>query len=312
MTRRARAVVALRPYAIGTAARLAGITPDTLRIWERRYSFIEPSRTEGGHRLYSEEDVQVLRAVKRLVDAGERLGVVAGFGRAVLLARAAEAEERALSSPTAADPYERLIDDVLTAARAFDTARATELLDRPRLLGDPREAIRLLYMPLLRRVGVLWERGELSVGVEHFVEKLVTARLHAVLHATPDGGSGRLALCACPPGERHEAGLIAAAVELRAAGFAVVMLGADTPVDELVLAAAASAPTVLVLAVTTPLRPAVAEAVRHALERPPLTDVPLLLGGPAAQELASGMRRAVVLPASIEAVGPSAQRAAAR
>ncbi len=82
-------VVALKPYPIGTAARLAGIPPETLRIWERRYQFLDPGRTVGGHRLYSEEDVDLLRAVKRLVDSGMRIGAVAGMPHDEIRAAAA-------------------------------------------------------------------------------------------------------------------------------------------------------------------------------------------------------------------------------
>ena len=88
---------AIKPYAIGTAARLADIPPETLRIWERRYDLLAPERTEGGHRLYSEDDVALLRAVKRLVDAGLRIGTIARLGPEGIRD---EAIRRGLSPPT--------------------------------------------------------------------------------------------------------------------------------------------------------------------------------------------------------------------
>lgn len=45
-------------YSIGEFARLCGINATTLRAWQRRYGLLKPMRTDGGHRLYSEDDVQ--------------------------------------------------------------------------------------------------------------------------------------------------------------------------------------------------------------------------------------------------------------
>lgn len=302
----------LRPYAIGAAARLAGIAVDTLRMWEKRYGFTDPSRTEGGHRLYSEEDVELLRAIKRLVDGGARVGSLAGLDRKALLELAASsAGTAAPASATAVlDPHAALIEDIIVAAQQFDTVRAAELLDRPRFIHDGREVVRLVYLPLLRRVGELWGDGVLTVAMEHFLEKLVSARLHAVHAATPDGRSGRVALCACPPGERHEAGLIAAAIELRAAGFSVALLGADTPTTDLVSAAETTKPDVVVLAVTIAVPRAHKGDLVRALERAPLRAIPLVLGGRSAADLAASLRRDAILPSSIDAVGPAAQRLA--
>lgn len=88
-------------------------------------------------------------------------------------------------------------------------------------------------MPLLARVGALWLAGEIDVAVEHFLEKLVSGRIHSVLAnlRTPDDAPR--AVCACPAGERHEVGLLAASVVLKDAGFEVVHLGADVPTRDL-------------------------------------------------------------------------------
>lgn len=323
-------VVAMKPYPIGTAARLAGIPPETLRIWERRYRLLAPSRTEGGHRLYSERDVEVLRAVKRLVDAGMRVGSVAAMPPERILAEAATLprdaggragalaegrggalpegmlpegvpSEGALPEAVLLEDNEQLLAQIVESVRALDTTRTAALLDRPRLLTDGLDVVTSLYLPLLHRVGELWHDGELTVGQEHFVEKLVTARLHAILQSTagpPHGRDGRdgrgpagLALCACPPGERHEAGLLAASVALKAAGFAVALLGGDLPVPDLIAAARQLAPSLVVLAVANDLSDEARAALPRALERPPLMDVPLLLGGAAAGSLAALLAR---------------------
>jgi len=79
-------------YRIGAVSRLTGISPDALRIWERRYAAVTPQRSSGGGRLYSSEDVARLRLMKQLVDAGDAIGAVANLDLDALQGRATEAQ----------------------------------------------------------------------------------------------------------------------------------------------------------------------------------------------------------------------------
>jgi DNA-binding transcriptional MerR regulator len=60
---------------IGAVAERTGLRPGTIRAWQRRYAVLEPGRTDGGHRLYSEQDVEILSAVHQLERAGYALPV---------------------------------------------------------------------------------------------------------------------------------------------------------------------------------------------------------------------------------------------
>jgi DNA-binding transcriptional MerR regulator/methylmalonyl-CoA mutase cobalamin-binding subunit len=300
-------VVALKPYAIGTAARLAGIPPETVRIWERRYGLLDPGRTEGGHRLYSEADVELLRAVKVLLDAGMRIGTVARMPHDKIFDEAAR-HVAVVENPVAAQSSP-LIDEIITASLTLDERRCASLLDRPLLLAPGDEVVRALYLPLLARIGELWHAGEVPIASEHLVEKMVTARIHTVLQTTPQPTGGRLALCACPAGERHEVGLLAAALALKTAGFAVTLLGADLPADELEAAAQKTAPSLVVLAVAN----AAAEddtALLTALARPPLRDIPIVVGGLRAAALAGRVTRTIHVVERVDDIVDVARRVA--
>ncbi len=297
-------VVAFTPYAIGTAARLAGIPPETLRIWERRYQLLEPGRTGGGHRLYSEDDVQLLRSVKRLVDAGMRIGAVAALGHDQIRAEAARLGPLETTVQEQASP---LIDEIIEAARALDERRVAQLLDRPLLLASGEEVVRTLYLRLLQRVGELWHRGQVGIAVEHFLEKMVTARVLAVLQSTPQPAGGHLALCACPAGERHEVGLFAAALTLKVGGFPVTILGGDVPADDLKAAVETTAPAFMVLAITNPMATEPAMSLRDALEGDSLRRVPLILGGGAARAFALSLQRQAAVVDRIEDVVDTAK-----
>ena len=80
-------------YRIGKVSKLTGITPDTLRIWERRYETVTPGRTPNGGRIYSTEDIARLTLMKKLVDAGDSIGTVAGLSREELESRLLESSQ---------------------------------------------------------------------------------------------------------------------------------------------------------------------------------------------------------------------------
>jgi PAS domain S-box-containing protein len=70
---------------IGTVAHQSGFSTHVLRVWENRYGLLDPTRSEGGQRLYSEDDVAVLVRVKELLDEGYRIGEIARVDRSTLL-----------------------------------------------------------------------------------------------------------------------------------------------------------------------------------------------------------------------------------
>lgn len=270
-------------YSIGVCARLSGVPLETVRIWERRYDILRPGRTEGGHRLYSDDDVSLLRAVKVLVDGGMRPSEVFRLGKDGIFATA---RQRSQGAPPPS--WTDTIDATIDAAVALDETRVAALLDGPLVTRGHDEVVDGLWLPVLARVGELWERGQLSVATEHFVHQLVAGRVQAALRATLSSTSGPTALCACVPGDRHEVGLFAAALALKKAGFVVVVLGGDLPVVDLARSVGQLKPALIVLAATAELSQEAQNDLPRALSQAPMASIPLLLGGPAA--LALGLR----------------------
>jgi DNA-binding transcriptional MerR regulator len=286
-------------YSIGLASRKSGVPAETIRIWERRYGIPDPQRTPGGHRKYSDDDVELLRALKTLTDGGVRIGGLAAQTREAIL-EAAKLQQTRVGEPARAAEedfdYAALIADVIEAARRRDARAAAEALDRPLLHRHARDVILGLYLPALHEVGELWHAGELDVASEHFIEKEITGRIHSVRVNRPDSEGGATALLACVPEERHEAALLAAAVLLEMRGFDVTYLGADLPTEELVRAVRALRPRFVVLASTVPMNVEAQDRLVEALTDPALEDVPVLVGGAGASalELASGRRTTTV------------------
>ena len=221
---------------IGELARRTGIATELLRAWERRYGLLAPARTDGGYRLYSDDDVHKVRRMRELLATG---------------LSAAEAARQAASEPP--PPAE-----VAPAAASAELRRALEQLDDAdahaafdRLLADYSSGAVLggVVLPLLHELGAGWERGEISVAQEHFASNLLRGRLLGLARGW-DRGSGPRAILACPPGERHDLGLVIFGLSLRELGWRITFLGADTPPDTIVETVHRLDPEALVLAVT--------------------------------------------------------------
>lgn len=118
-------------YRIGAVARLTGIPADTLRIWERRYSVVEPERTEKGGRLYSQDDVTRLTMIKSLVDRGHAIGTVARLSGEALRDRLAQTTSK--SSQVLGDSHVRLC--VVGEALSIRVKHAEQLPSEIELAG---------------------------------------------------------------------------------------------------------------------------------------------------------------------------------
>jgi MerR family transcriptional regulator, light-induced transcriptional regulator len=253
---------------IGEFARRVGVSPELLRAWERRYGLLRPIRTEGGFRLYTDDDAHRVERMKRALDEGLS---------AAEAATRAQVQER---SPLGAldGARERLV----AAAHDYDESAAHAILDEA-LAGFSLESVlRELILPVLREIGNEWERGTLEVGQEHFFSNLVRERLLALARLWGRGG-GPLAILACAPGERHDISLIAFGLMLRSHGWRILFLGADTPLATLSEAVTATGPQLVVVAAVESAR---LEAVATGLRRV-ARNTRLVLSGPGASEAVS-------------------------
>ena len=246
---------------IAALSRRTGVAPDTLRKWEQRYGVLEPARTAGGQRRYDELDVARVEWLRDRLAEGYRIGEAAQ-----LLAGAPSAAGR-----TADELRTALLDAVDDA----DVGAVEGLLDRTFGLYATDRALQDIVAPVLRAIGDRWASGRVSVGHEHLFSEAVRARLERMLADTRGSVRG-VAVLACAPGERHELGLLMLAVLLRADGWQVAYLGADTPVDDAIDLASALSARLLGVSVSMEANTAALEGLRA----PP--GVTLVLGGPGA------------------------------
>lgn len=275
-------------YPIRAVARMTGLSLDTLRAWERRYEAVSPSRGQRG-REYSDADVARLRALGQLVGRGYSIGAIATLGDAELaglLAAASHAAALAYEPAATAD-----LAPIIGALDRFDLDALERALNRHAVILPPADLVFAVVVPLLREIGARWEAGRLRPSQEHLASAVVRSVLGGLLRAStrPDGSP--TVLFATPTGERHELGLLCAAVLAASAGCRIVYLGPDLPADEIGHAAANAGAEVVVLSMTTPgsvtQRELKAVAQRlHGLE--------VWVGGPEAQALLAALGHGAV------------------
>lgn len=221
-------------YTIKQAAELAGITPATLRAWERRYALPAPERSASGYRLYDETALARVRLMNRLVRSGWAPRSAAG------IVRQADASLE-LPSPQA------FVDEVIAGVTP---GRRDALLAAHLRPGTLAERIDGWLMPMLAALGQAWAQGRLTVWQEHAVASSVLRQLHAAFEALPTP-QGPMVLSGLPAGCHHEVGLAAFNVLARDAGLDVIYLGTDLPAEAWAEAARAYRPAAIVLAVPT-------------------------------------------------------------
>ena len=222
---------------IAAVERDTGLSKDTLRVWERRYGFPMPIRDGGAERAYPLDQVERLRLIKRLLDAGHRPGRVVALSHADL-------QRLADSTPDPVTPQaepawdDAAVQDYLVLLRSHDLValRRQLLLDLTRV-GVPG-FLRDLIAPLNRAIGEAWLRGQLQVHEEHAYTELLQGLLRQSVAALPPAapGAGPRVLLSTLPGEPHGLGLLMVEASLACEGAVCISLGVQTPVWDLVLA----------------------------------------------------------------------------
>jgi hypothetical protein len=273
-------ITSSRTYEIHEVAELTGLATARLRAWERRYEVIRPKRLPNRYRVYTSEQVALLRAYGRLVGAGERIGLLVRQPHDAVLARA---EGKA----TDGSPLAVLVD----AIRRFDHGRLTALLSDHRSRMDIEQFTREIVLPLGEVVGDLWVLGQINISAEHLASEVVVHLLKRDIEERAPS-SGPVLLAACLPGERHEWGMLSTLALLQTRGWRVRYLGADLPLQEVVDAAWTVVPVAVALSSADPANVASRLAELRRLPRllPPGTLV--VLGGQGAEANSSRLRRA--------------------
>jgi DNA-binding transcriptional MerR regulator len=261
-------------YSLGAVSRLTGLSPELLRAWERRYGVVQPLRTAGGTRRYRAEDLERLRLIKAAVDAGHRIGKVAALSVEDL---------QGLAQPPVPEGVDALAA-VLESLARLDAFEAQRLLALQLASRGPAHFAREFAGPLVHEIGDRWASAQLGIASEHLATGMLRSLLGSALVPSAASLRGPRIAFATPSGERHELGLLMAALSAMSAGANPIYFGAEVPVTDLLSAVERAEADALALSLVM-LPPALVEPMVDALRAGLPAEVRLWLGGAGALSL---------------------------
>ena len=267
--------VELAPRSIAAVERDTGLTKDTLRVWERRYGFPNPGRDGFGERLYPIDQVDKLRVLRRLMDAGHRPGKLIHLpmhallllGRQERLPASAAPAQTAAASVTAPD-----VGEFLTLIRSRQPEVLRRSLAQALLRLGLERFVFDVAAPLARLIGEVWPRDELEGFDERLsIESLQTV-MRGALASISSPGAPPTVMLTTVPGEPHGLGLLMTESLLSLQGCRCLSLGVQTPLWDAVLAARAHRADVLALSFSSALNAAqVVDSLAELREMLPAT-----------------------------------------
>ncbi|PTB95666.1 helix-turn-helix-type transcriptional regulator [Marivirga lumbricoides] len=215
-------------YSIKDLEHLSGIKAHTLRIWEQRYNFIEPKRTDTNIRYYSDEDLKLILNISTLKENGYKISKIAKMSEAELNSEVLKIAETNLRFPDQ-------INSLTLSMIDMDEDRFEKILSNNIIkYGFERTMLNIIY-PFLSKIGMLWQTGSILPAQEHFISNLIRQKLTVAIDGqfVTDKESKGKWLLYLPEGELHELSLMFAAFLLRVRKYKVIYLGQSLPKEDL-------------------------------------------------------------------------------
>lgn len=237
-----------------------GLKPDTLRAWERRYGMPAPERTAGGHRLYSQHEIDMLKWLIARQDEGLSISNAIELwqqmeeeGQDPLVAMPLEESEEGsvYVAPVSGDAISQLRNDWIAACLNFEEQRAQQILAQAFAIFPLETVCVEILQKSLTEIGIGWYEGRVSVQQEHFASALAIRQLEALLAAMSTGVRHGRILVACPSHEQHTFSPLMITLMLRRRGWDVVYLGANVPTERLEATVSTVRPQLVILAAQT-------------------------------------------------------------
>jgi DNA-binding transcriptional MerR regulator len=277
-------------HSIKVAAQKTGLSPHLIRAWEKRYGAIKPARSQTGRRLYSDNDIKRLILLRRATLQGERIGQIANLPDSDLEKLTAGSSglsiaDKIIFSDSADDlDYAKIIDEAIKALKNFDSEKLHYLLMQASIALTQPIMFEKIIIPLLNKIGELWQAGSIKAAHEHIVSTVIRSLLGGMLNSTrPDISSPGLVVTT-PAGQAHEFGAIMAALTAIADGWNALYIGPDLPSEDIALAVKQNQAKALALSIVYPPDDPHLIIELGKLRQYLGKSIPILIGGKAAAD----------------------------
>ena len=217
----------MNAFTIKDLENLSGIKAHTIRIWEQRYAFIKPQRTQTNIRYYTNEELKKILNISLLNKYGYKISHINKMS-------AVEIQEKIVSLSNSQAQQERIVNDMIQCMVDMNIDRFEEVLDNYISVRGFDKAITQVIFPFLERIGILWLANHVNPAQEHLVTNIIRQKLIAGIEtAFTHIRSNRLVLLFLPENEHHELGLLYICYLLKTRGIKTLYLGADVPAADI-------------------------------------------------------------------------------
>lgn len=269
-------------FSIQFVSKVTGINAHTIRAWEKRYQVVVPNRDDKGRRLYSQGHIERLNMLRELVDMGNKISDLSKLQTTQLKNLCDEYGGQANSRQTRTSENIDLnstLQNLVMALSAYKIDIISHELEKMKASLSPRDFALNIVLPLLNEVGQRVDAGYLGIAQEHALSSLLKFHIGGVLYQSTKQSQSKFNIAiAAPEGERHEFGILIAALLCSHYGLNFFYLGADLPLKSIVDAVTQLKSDVLLMGVSGSYVASKPTAVDEAIDT-------LVLGIPKETEL---------------------------
>ncbi|MGR8953562.1 MAG: MerR family transcriptional regulator, partial [Gammaproteobacteria bacterium] len=225
-------------YLISTVSKRSGVKSELVRAWERRYQAVSPTRTAGGHRVYTDQDIARLKLLNEATSHGHSISRIAKYSLDDLkkLVRQEEPSSPAsFQTPSTSTAAKHLAEDYVSkcfaAVIAFDARALESHFENAIVELGTQNFIEDLLNPLLTQIGERWKTGELRPVHEHMASSIIRSLTYILRNNSPCPPKAPRMVVTTPLGQLHELGALLAAIIAELKGWQVTYLGANLPAE---------------------------------------------------------------------------------
>lgn len=233
-------------YSIKDLEQVTGIKAHTIRIWEQRYNFLQPSRTETNIRSYSSEELKTILNVSLLNKYGFKISHIDKMS-------ADQIEEKILSLNQIDAIKERVVNVLIKEMVSLNMHAFEKQLDIYIGQKGVDKTITEIVFPFLERVGILWMTNHINPAQEHLATNLLRQKIILGIERLPAVSEhNKNVILFMPEGEYHEIGLLFVYFLFKQEGIYVNYIGANVPMKDLVYLTAVKKPNYVFCHLTSP------------------------------------------------------------
>jgi MerR family transcriptional regulator, light-induced transcriptional regulator len=216
----------MNAFTIKDLENLSGIKAHTIRIWEQRYNFIKPNRTDTNIRFYSSDELKKILNVALLNKYGFKISHIDKMHEG-------EIKEKVLTLNQTEAQQERIINDLIQCMIDVDTEKLEQILDKHIATKGIERTITQIIFPFLEKIGILWLTNHINPAQEHLVTNIIRQKLIVGIDSISTSLQvNKTVLLFLPEGEYHEMGLLFMNYLLRSRGVNTIYLGSSIPLKD--------------------------------------------------------------------------------